>query len=110
MAYEWMWGTLAVSGDTLVNQTCSEQLKDNFAGYLADLDLKGINDYGTLTSGNYASYLTTQYLEPSATKYLAALSDSAREEYLNWWIRTGTLDTNTAHRSSKPSGHNVESR
>jgi hypothetical protein len=88
MAYEWMWGTLPVSGDTLVNQTYSGQLKDNFTGYLADLNLKGINDYGTLTSGNYASYLTTQYLGPSATKYLAALSDSAREKYLkeNTWI------------------------
>ena len=86
-AYEWMWGTLRLNG-ALVNQTISKQLKGNFAGYLESLSLTGLNRYGPLTSANYADYLLTTYLEPSAAKYLAALSDSARTAYLNknTWI------------------------
>jgi hypothetical protein len=87
MAYEWMWGTLPLNGK-LVNQTISQQLKDNFTGYLESLHLHGLNGFGTLTSSNYAGYLMTTYLEPSAARYLAALSESARTSYLNknTWI------------------------
>jgi hypothetical protein len=87
MAYEWMWGTLPLNGK-LVNQTLSGQLKDNFTGYLESLSLPGLDSFGTITSANYADYLMTAYLEPSATKYLAALSSSARTTYLkkNTWI------------------------
>jgi hypothetical protein len=87
MGYEWMWGTLPLNG-SIVNQSISGELKDNFAGYLNSLDLAGLGDYGTLTSANYADYLMKTYLEPSAAKYLAALSDSARSAYLdkNAWI------------------------
>ena len=82
MAYEWMWGTLPYDGAT-VDQTISDQLKGNFTGYLESLGLKGINGFGKLTSSNYAAYMMTNYLEPSATKYLAAFSATTRASYLN---------------------------
>lgn len=87
MAYEWMWGTLPLNGK-LVNQTYSAQLKHNFTGYMQSLALPGLGGFGTLAAGNYASYLMKVYLEPSATKYLAALSESARAACLkdNTWI------------------------
>jgi hypothetical protein len=87
MAYEWMWGNLPLNGK-LVDQTYSGQLKDNFAGYLESLSLQGLTGFGTLSSGNYSGYLMSAYLEPAATKYLAALTDAARATYLkeNSWI------------------------
>ncbi|MFK4098769.1 subtype B tannase [Streptomyces sp. NPDC019531] len=84
-AYEWNWGTnVTQSTGAVVDQTVSKALQSQFAEYQAKLKLRGLkgSGFGTLTARNYDDYLVTQYLEPSATTYLAALSDSDRETYL----------------------------
>ncbi|WP_405742873.1 Tat pathway signal sequence domain protein [Streptomyces sp. NBC_00028] len=81
-AYEWNWGANALSTGKQVDQTVSKALQSQFAEYQAGLRLRGLNGFGTLTARNYDEYLLKQYMEPSATSYLAALSDSARETYL----------------------------
>jgi acetyl esterase/lipase len=87
MAYEWEFGTTPV-GSELVNQSISEQLKDDFSVYQASLNLQGINGYGTITAENYGDYLVETYLIPSANEYLNALSNEDRETYLSdrTWI------------------------
>ena len=88
-AYEWNWGGNALSSGKQVDQTVSKELRAQFAQYQAGLKLRGLNGFGTLTARNYDAYLVEQYLEPSATTYLAALSDAERESYLaaNTFIR-----------------------
>lgn len=81
-AYEWNWGTNALSTGKQVDQAVSKELQAQFAEYQATLKLRGLNGFGTLTARNYDEYLVKQYLEPSATKYLTDLSDSDRETYL----------------------------
>lgn len=82
-AYEWNWGTNPVaSTGAEPNQTLSGQLRDQFAAYMPTLKLQGLNDFGNLTAANYSDYLLQQYLQPSATKYLTALSESDRAAYL----------------------------
>ncbi|MDF3146557.1 MULTISPECIES: subtype B tannase [unclassified Streptomyces] len=81
-AYEWNWGSNATSSGSKVDQTVSKELRSQFAEYQASLRLKGLGGFGTLTARNYDEYLVKQYLEPSATKYLAALSDTDRASYL----------------------------
>ncbi|MER5938513.1 subtype B tannase [Streptomyces sp. NPDC001928] len=81
-AYEWNWGANKTSSGSLVDRTVSKELQSQFAQYQASLRLKGLNGFGTLTARNYDEYLVKQYMEPSATRYLAALSDSDRETYL----------------------------
>ncbi|MFI6657456.1 subtype B tannase [Streptomyces sp. NPDC050523] len=81
-AYEWNWGTSALSTGKQVDQTVSKALKARFAEYQAQLRLRGLNGFGPLTARNYDTYLVEQYLEPSATRYLAALSDTDRTAYL----------------------------
>ncbi|MEU1478187.1 subtype B tannase [Streptomyces sp. NPDC005760] len=83
-AYEWNWGTNALSTGEQVDQSVSKDLRSQFAEYQAKLRLRGLrgSGFGTLTARNYDEYLLKQYLEPSATTYLAALSDSERETYL----------------------------
>ncbi|MDR6974739.1 hypothetical protein J2X68_001417 [Streptomyces sp. 3330] len=81
-SYEWNWGANALSTGKQVDQTVSKALRSQFAEYQAGLKLKGLNGFGTLNARNYDAYLVEQYLEPSATAYLAALSDTARETYL----------------------------
>ncbi|MDH6609218.1 hypothetical protein M2164_004853 [Streptomyces sp. SAI-208] len=83
-AYEWNWGTNALSTGKQVDQTVSKELRSQFAEYQAKLRLRGLkgSGFGTLTARNYDEYLLKQYMEPSATTYLAALSDSERETYL----------------------------
>ncbi|MFI6441541.1 subtype B tannase [Streptomyces sp. NPDC050759] len=83
-AYEWNWGTNALSTGKQVDQTVSKDLRSQFAEYQAKLRLRGLrgSGFGTLTARNYDEYLLKQYMEPSATTYLAALSDSDRETYL----------------------------
>ncbi|WP_328748226.1 alpha/beta hydrolase [Streptomyces sp. NBC_00285] len=83
-AYEWNWGTNALSTGKQVDQAVSKELQAQFAEYQAKLRLRGLkgSGFGVLTARNYDEYLVKQYLEPSATTYLAALSDSARETYL----------------------------
>ncbi|MFJ4204701.1 subtype B tannase [Streptomyces sviceus] len=81
-AYEWNWGTNALGTGKQVDQAVSKELQSQFAEYQASLKLRGLNGFGALTARNYDEYLVKQYLEPSATTYLAALSDSDRETYL----------------------------
>lgn len=82
-AYEWNWGSnVTASTGKVVDQTVSKELRSQFAEYQASLKLRGLNGFGTLTARNYDAYLVKQYLEPSATTYLAALPDSDRETYL----------------------------
>ncbi|MFH0176458.1 subtype B tannase [Streptomyces cacaoi] len=81
-SYEWNWGTNALSTGTQVDQTVSKALRSQFAEYQAGLKLRGLGGFGALNARNYDEYLVEQYLEPSATTYLAALSDTARETYL----------------------------
>ncbi|MEU9575864.1 subtype B tannase [Streptomyces chilikensis] len=84
-AYEWNWGTLPTqtTGKT-VDRSVSKELQSQFAEYQARLNLRGLkgSGFGKITARNYDAYLLKQYLQPSATKYLAALSDSERETYL----------------------------
>jgi hypothetical protein len=83
-AYEWCWGTNDLSTGKQVDQTVSKELRSQFAEYQAKLRLRGLkgSGFGTLTARNYDDYLVKQYLEPSATTYLAALSAADRETYL----------------------------
>ncbi|MET8980627.1 subtype B tannase [Streptomyces sp. NPDC004539] len=81
-AYEWNWGDNATSSGAKVDQTVSKALRGQFAEYQAALKLKGLGGFGALNARNYDEYLVRQYLEPSATAYLTALSDSARATYL----------------------------
>lgn len=82
-AYEWNWGSNTTqSTGAVVDQTVSKALQAQFAEYQASLKLRGLNRYGTLTARNYDHYLLTTYMQPSATKYLAALSESERTAYL----------------------------
>ncbi|MFI9546974.1 subtype B tannase [Streptomyces sp. NPDC052016] len=82
-AYEWNWGSNATGSGSKVDQTVSTQLRARFAEYQASLKLEGLNGFGTLNARNYDEYLVKQYLEPSATTYLAALPDSERATYLD---------------------------
>jgi hypothetical protein len=98
MQYEWMWGSLSLQSsgtssssssskwaeyDTSVNKTVSNQLKAEFTTYLQELDLSGINGYGTLTPDNYSAYMLKNYLIPGATSALAdTLTSSERTAYL----------------------------
>lgn len=81
-AYEWNWGSNPTSSGSTVDQAVSKELRSQFAEYQASLRLKGLNGFGTLTARNYDEYLVRQYMEPSATRYLAALSDADRTTYL----------------------------
>ncbi|MER5752411.1 subtype B tannase [Streptomyces sp. NPDC002088] len=82
-AYEWNWGTnVTASTSKVVDQTVSKELQSQFAEYQASLKLRGLNGFGPLNARNYDEYLVKQYLEPSATTYLAALSDADRATYL----------------------------
>jgi hypothetical protein len=86
-AYEWMYGA-APTRSGRVDQELSRQLRALFAEYQASLNLKGKNGFGTITANNYDTYLLRYYLIPSANKYLRALTDDKRKEYLanNKWI------------------------
>ncbi|MCX4762961.1 Tat pathway signal sequence domain protein [Streptomyces sp. NBC_01275] len=82
-AYEWNWGSnVTQSTGKAVDQTVSKALQSQFAEYQAGLKLKGLGGFGPLNARNYDEYLVKQYLEPSATAYLADLSDADRTTYL----------------------------
>nr|WP_321407067.1 subtype B tannase [uncultured Carboxylicivirga sp.] len=87
MAYEWMYGTLPVRSG-LVDQELSQILKGEFEDYQSSLALNGKNGFGEITAQNYAKYLTTYYLIPSANNFLSALSEEQLADYLskNPWI------------------------
>ncbi|MEU0074545.1 subtype B tannase [Streptomyces sp. NPDC006332] len=81
-AYEWNWGGNPLKTGEKVDQSVSRELVAQFAEYQAGLKLKGLRGFGPLTARTYDTYLVEQYLQPSATRYLAALSDTDRETYL----------------------------
>lgn len=81
-AYEWNWGANATSSGSQVDRTVSKALQAQYAEYQASLKLRGLNGFGRLTARNYDEYLLKQYLQPSATAYLADLSDADRTTYL----------------------------
>ncbi|MFD4877437.1 subtype B tannase [Streptomyces sp. NPDC058420] len=81
-AYEWNWGANDLSTGKPVDQTVSKALQAQFAEYQAGLKLRGLGGFGPLNARNLDAYMVKQYLEPSATTYLAALSDTARATYL----------------------------
>ncbi|WP_306322762.1 MULTISPECIES: subtype B tannase [unclassified Streptomyces] len=81
-AYEWNWGTNKQNDGTQVDQATSKQLRAQFAEYQAALRLRRMDGRGTLTARNYDDYLLTHYLQPSATRYLAALPEGERATYL----------------------------
>jgi len=82
-AYEWNWGTnVTASTGKVVDQTVSKDLQSQFAEHQASLKLRGLNGFGPLNARNYDEYMVKQYLEPSATTYLADLSDADRTTYL----------------------------
>jgi hypothetical protein len=81
MAYEWCYGTLPLRSGSLADQTVSGELSSAYGDHLASLKLTA-KGYGRLTARNLDEYLVRTHLEPSATKYLAALSDTDRETYL----------------------------
>lgn len=77
MCYEWEYGAASYSGTgTTVNSTISGALQTNFETYEDDLELSGLNSYGTLTSSNVKDYILTTFLEPSAAKYIASNGNS----------------------------------
>ena len=88
MAYEWMYGSVPTRSGALVDQELSRQLKDAFVAYQASLKIQGRGGFGTLTAGNYATYLLQTYLFPSANKHLKGLTEHERGAYLaaNPWL------------------------
>jgi hypothetical protein len=81
MAYEWNWGANKLSSGERVDQTVSKELSSAFVDYQASLKLRA-KGFGPITARNYDDHLVETYLQPAATKYLAALSDSDRSTYL----------------------------
>ncbi|SMQ17065.1 hypothetical protein SAMN06272771_3447 [Streptomyces sp. Ag82_O1-12] len=82
-AYEWNWGGSVAQGTgKVVDQTVSKELVSQFAEYQASLRLRGLNGFGTLSARTYDTYLLRQYMQPSATAHLKALSESDRASYL----------------------------
>lgn len=78
-AYEWCWGTLSYSED--IDSEISSDLKGLYTSYFKSQGLE--YDGSTLDTDNYSDYLLKEHLQPSATRYLADLSDSDRESYLS---------------------------
>lgn len=94
MAYEWEFGSVAYSSAT-VDQTVSGTLQTLFKTYENGLGMTGRDSFGTITADNIKNYVLTEFLVPSANKYIAALSSSSRTTYLstNSWI---TWDSSTS--------------
>ncbi|MFE7034813.1 subtype B tannase [Streptomyces sp. NPDC057621] len=81
MAYEWCWGDNPLGGGAQVDPTVSGELRAAYAEHLASLGLRA-KGFGALTARNLDAYLLRTHLEPSATRYLAALPDADRAAYL----------------------------
>jgi hypothetical protein len=89
LSFEYVQGEVPLSTGKLADQGLSKQLKTLFSQYQASLNLKGKNNFGTITADNYDKYLLQYYLIPSANKYLKGLTDEKRKEYLekHKWIK-----------------------
>lgn len=83
MAYEWNWGTNPLRWGELADRTISRDLRAAFFDYQAGLALEGQGGFGQLTAANYDDYLLQTYLQPAATRYLAALSPAELSAYLS---------------------------
>ncbi|MFI7384116.1 subtype B tannase [Streptomyces sp. NPDC049813] len=81
MAYEWCWGTNPLRDGSLVDRAVSRELATSYGDYLASLHLKATG-VGPLTARTMDTYLLKTFMEPSATKHLASLSDADRTAYL----------------------------
>jgi len=81
IAYEWNWGKNPLASGELVDQTVSAQLAGEFPPYQAGLELEA-SGFGRLTADNLGDYLLATFLQPSADRYLASLSNAEREAYL----------------------------
>ena len=81
MAYEWCWGSNPLGSGAQVDRTISTALSAAYGDYLASLKLSA-KGFGRLTVRNVDDYLLKTFMQPSATKYLAALSDADRAAYL----------------------------
>ncbi|WP_329118174.1 subtype B tannase [Streptomyces sp. NBC_01465] len=82
-AYEFCWGDSKTQPTgAVVDQTVAKALQSQFAEHQASLKLPGLHHFGRLTARNYDEYLVKTYMQPAATKYLAALSDADRTTYL----------------------------
>ncbi|WP_307835262.1 hypothetical protein [Streptomyces adelaidensis] len=71
----------AVASGAQADQTLSGELRTAYGEHVASLGLRA-KGYGRLTARNLDDYLLKTFIEPSATKHLAGLSDSARAAYL----------------------------
>jgi hypothetical protein len=80
LSYEWEFG--GSQSNNTIDATISADLKQLFAPYQASLNLKGKDNFGTLTAANMGEYLVKYYLEPEATKYLLGLTEDKRKDYL----------------------------
>jgi acetyl esterase/lipase len=88
MTYEFEFGASKTIGSRTVDQAISAELQEKYRSYQASLNLKGRNNFGTLTADNFGEYMVSNYLAPSAEHYLSGLSDDKRKEYLagNPWL------------------------
>jgi len=87
-SYEWMFGK--VPGHTgLVDQTLSAELAAANLSYQDSLGLTGRDGFGPVTGARLGDYMLQAYVQPSASKYLAGLEETARAAYLaaNPWIK-----------------------
>ncbi|MGW1781606.1 subtype B tannase [Streptomyces sp. NPDC002143] len=80
-AYEWNWGANPLASGATVDVAVSADLKAQYTDYLASLGLRA-RGYGALTVRNLDTYILETFIQPSAAKYLAALTDTARDAYL----------------------------
>ncbi|MGW0579559.1 subtype B tannase [Streptomyces sp. NPDC002920] len=80
-AYEWNWGASPLPSGATVDAAISADLKAQYTDYLAALRLRAPG-YGTLTARNLDTYILETFIQPSATTYLAALTEDARAAYL----------------------------
>ena len=81
MAYEWNWAGLPCDKGE-VDTAVSAELAAGFPAYQESLALEGRDGFGPLTAANYGDYLVTRFLQPEATRALAALDAAARDDYL----------------------------
>lgn len=88
VSYEWMFGKVP-GRSGLVDQTQSAALAAANGAYQDSLGLTGRSGFGAVTGERLGDYVLQAYAEPSATKYLAGLDDTARAAYLarNPWIK-----------------------
>jgi acetyl esterase/lipase len=88
MAYEWMFAGMPDRLGQVPDRELSKQLEDQFTAYQASLKLQGLSGFGALTAANYDRYVLQQYLFPSAARYVKALAEDKRKDYLaaNPWI------------------------